>query len=393
MPLTVGVFFGGRSVEHEVSVITGQQALAALNPDRHRAVPVYIGKDGRWFTGDALRGIEGFRDLEALRRRAIPVSPDFTPGSGALIRSPSSWRVSRPVVRLDAALLAMHGSQGEDGCLQGVLECMELPYTGCDVAASALGMDKVAAKALWRAAGLPVTPGLDFDTRAWWLDAQPWIDRVESELGWPVVVKPANLGSSVGLNTARDASSFRGAVEDTARFTPRILVERMITPLREINCAVLGDPDGAESSVCEEPLRSADILSFQDKYGGGGKSSTGMSGLKRELPARLPEDLAERVRGLAMRAFLTLRAAGVARVDFLYHEPSGEVFVNEINTIPGSLSYYLWEASGLPFPVLLDRLLDLAHKRRRDREKVRYTYDTNLLASFQGGKSGGKHPR
>jgi D-alanine-D-alanine ligase len=389
MNISVGIFFGGRSVEHEVSVISAQQAIAALDRSKYTPVPVYLGKDGRWFTGPKLLDVASFRDLPALRAACTPVTPSLVPGDGSLLPLTPGLFARKPVARLDAALVVMHGTYGEDGCLQGVFEMMGLPYSGCDVAASALGMDKVAAKRVWSAVGLPVVPFVEIDARAWFTDPTPLLDRVEKELGFPVVVKPSNLGSSVGLNTARDRDGLRVAVEDTARFTHRILVERMVTPLREINCSVLGDADGAEASVCEEPVKTKDFLSFADKYEAQGKSQ-GMTSLKRELPARISPELTAQVREHAARAFTSLRCAGVARIDFLYHEPTGSVYVNEINTIPGSLSFYLWEASGLKFPALIDRLLDLAFKRRRDQEKITFSYDTNLLSGFSGGKAGQK---
>jgi D-alanine-D-alanine ligase len=389
MKISIGVFFGGRSVEHEVSVLSAQQAIAALDRSKYDVVPVYIGKDGRWFTGPALAEVANFKDLAALRARCTPVTPSLVPGEGTLLPHSGGIFRGKPAARLDAALVVMHGTTGEDGCLQGLLELMDVPYTGCDVAASALGMDKVAAKRVWKTLGLPVVDFVEIETRAWFADPAPLLDRVERELGFPVVVKPSNLGSSVGLNTARDRAALRAAVEDTAQFTQRILVERMVEPLREINCSVLGDIDEAGASVCEEPVRSKDILSFQDKYGGGGKGkggSTGMSGLKRELPANIPAELTERIRSHAVTAFQGLRCAGVARIDFLLHPPTGSVYANEINTIPGSLSFYLWEATGLAFPALLDRLIDLAFKRRRDQQKLRFSYDVNLLSGVSSGK-------
>ena len=394
MNISIGVFFGGRSVEHEVSILSAQQAIAALDRSKYDVVPVYIGKDGRWFTGPELLDVANFKDLPGLRARSTAVSPSLVPGEGTLLPHPAGFFSRKPVARLDAALIVMHGTTGEDGCLQGLLELMDVPYTGCDVAASALGMDKVAAKRVWKTLGLPVVDFVEIETRAWFADPGPLVARIERALGYPVVVKPSNLGSSVGLNTARDAAALRAAVEDTAQFTQRVLVERMIEPLREINCSVLGDIDEASPSVCEEPVKSKDILSFQDKYGGGGGkgagSTAGMSGLKRILPAPNSPDLTARVRAHAVAAFQGLRCAGVARIDFLYHEPSGSVYANEINTIPGSLSFYLWDATGLNFPALLDRLIDLAFKRQRDVKKLRFSFDTNILAGASGAKSGSK---
>ncbi|MFO1492710.1 MAG: D-alanine--D-alanine ligase family protein [Kiritimatiellia bacterium] len=387
MKTQVAFFFGGRSVEHEVSVISAQQAMAALDRGKYDPVPVYISKAGTLHTGPELLDIKNFRDLPALLKRARQVTIPLVPGDHRLLPHPAKFLAKQDGPRMDVAIPVTHGTFGEDGCLQGVFEMIGLPYAGCDVAASAMGMDKLAAKRIWSSCGLPVVEWVYFESRRWHAAREEVAAEVESRLGYPVVIKPAQLGSSVGLNTARDRGELERGIEACGQFTQRILVERMIQPLREINCSVLGDADGAQPSPCEEPVRTKDVLSFADKYQTGGKSK-GMTSTKRELPARIPDELTRKVQSHAVQAFQALRCAGVARIDFLYHEDSGGLWVNEINTIPGSLSFYLWQAGGIGFPELLERLIQLAFKRHRDQQKVSFSYDTNLLAGFSAGAKG-----
>lgn len=383
----VAFFFGGRSVEHEVSVISAQQAIAALDRGKYDPVPVYISKAGALHTGPALLDIQNFKDLPALLKNTQQVSLPLTPGDHRLLPHPPRRFAKADGPRIDVAIPVTHGTFGEDGCLQGVFEMIGLPYAGCDVAASAMGMDKLAAKRIWASCGLPVVEWVHFETRRWHSARAEVTAEIEERLGYPVVIKPAQLGSSVGLNTARDRAGLERGVEACAQFTHRILVERMIQPLREINCSVLGDADEARPSPCEEPVRSQDVLSFADKYQTGGKSK-GMTSTKRELPAKIPDEMTRQVQDMAVRAFQALRCSGVARIDFLLHAPTGALWVNEINTIPGSLSFYLWQAGGIEFPELIDRLIQLAFKRHRDQQKVSFSFDTNLLAGFSAGAKG-----
>ncbi len=412
MKTTIGVFFGGRSVEHEISVISALQAIAALDTGRYTAVPVYITKQGRWLTGPALLDTAAYRDMAALERRATEVwmRPAF--GSRALLRR-GPLGGERTVARLDIALPVLHGTNGEDGTFQGLLELIGIPYVGCGVLSSALGMDKIAAKMVLRSCGLPVVDWVWFTDREWSARRDALIARIEGEIGYPAIVKPANLGSSVGISRARNREELVRAVSDAASYSGRLLVERMIEPLREINCSVMGSADDHLTSVCEEPMHSDEILSYADKYmsggGGGGNAhggkfssskgssagakampsgtkgtkgttvSGGMSSTRRRIPADLPEGVAADIRRMASETFRVLNCDGVARVDFIL-EDSGTVYVNEINAIPGSLSFYLWEATGVAFADLLDRLIAGALRRDRAVSHKTISYPTNIFA-------------
>jgi D-alanine-D-alanine ligase len=395
MKTTVAVFFGGRSVEHEVSIISGIQALTALDSSKYNPLPVYISKDNLFYTGEHMGDIESYKDMKSCMEKAVRVVLVPSDGRVALIRYPSKRLGSNLVGMFDIALPVVHGTNVEDGTLMGLLEMLGVAYTGCDVTSSALGMDKYAMKAVLRQAGLPVLDAMVFTGRQFAMGEDDILNRIEQGLGYPVVVKPVNLGSSVGISLAADRAALKSAMDTALGFSPKALVEPAVQNLREINCSVLGDIDDAQSSVCEEPITSHEILDFSDKYlsnaGEAGGEKSGMSSLRRRLPADIPDEMEKRVRELAVKTFQALGCSGVARVDFLNDRESGELYVNEINTIPGSLSFYLWEASGMNFARLLDRMIELAFKRQRERQALTFTYETNILSGVSfGGAKGAK---
>lgn len=392
MKTAVAVIFGGKSVEHEVSVLTGLQVLAALDTAKYDPVPLYLAKDGLFYTGKGLDSVDFYRELPASLTRAVRVLP--VPGKNGVdllhLREKRFGGV-QTVGRFDVALPAVHGTNAEDGTLAGYLEMLGVPYAGCDVLSSALGMDKWKMKTVLKAAGLPVLDAVAFTAGEYAADPDKATQKVTSVCGLPCVVKPVNLGSSVGITKASDRRALYDAFDLAFAFSPRVLAEPAVSPLREINCAVLGDDEEALSSVCEEPLGSDEILSYGDKYlsgGAGGKTEpakAGMSGQKRRCPADIPPEREKAVRDLAVRTFRALGCSGVARVDFLMNAKTGELWVNEINTIPGSLAFYLWEASGIPFAELLDRLIALAFKHDRQKKALTFTYDTNILSDVPAG--------
>ncbi|GIV59359.1 MAG: D-alanine--D-alanine ligase [Rhodothermaceae bacterium] len=411
--LNVGLVFGGVSPEHEVSVISTLQAAAALDRNRYRPVPVYIAKDGTWYTGAHLLDVEAYRDLDRVRARAIPVRLDPR-GAGVLELVEDDgrrFRLRRPRRhRIDVMFLGLHGGSGENGGLQGLCETFNVPYTGSGILGSALGMDKVLSKRLCREAGIPVVDFVAFRESEWSYREEAWLDRCEAGLGYPVVVKPARLGSSIGITKAKDRAALDAAIEEAFRYDDKVIVERAVTRLREVNCSVLGDPDEAVPSVLEEPVTRQELLTFQEKYmrgeGGGGKGTPrrrgakqgggpgGMASLDRIIPAPLSDEQTRLMQELAVRVFRLFECAGVARIDFLLDVETGQVFFNEINTIPGSFSFYLWEPSGVSFEVLTHRLIELALKRHRDAGSRIHTYDVNLLserslAGLKGAKGSG----
>jgi D-alanine-D-alanine ligase len=389
--LRIGVVFGGRSVEHDVSIVTAHQVMGVLS-GRHEVVPIYITREGKWLSAPDLFDLDVYKN-----RRWDQVGHEaFIPpvaGFGGL--HVIGGRVRKPRrVELDVVVPAIHGTYGEDGTLQGLLDLADIPYTGAGTVGSAVGMDKVAMKAAFVAAGLHVVDHVLVETRG--LDADPdgTGDLIEKEIGYPVFVKPARLGSSVGIGKAVDRSSLVEALEVARRYDRRILVERSMEGCIEVNCSVLGGPDEApRSSVCEQPVAWEEFLTFEDKYLRSGKSSSkvgaGMAGSERRIPAPISDELTEQVRAGAVTAFKAVDAAGVARVDSFVDEDAGESWVMEINTCPGSFSFYLWEASGMSFGELLDELILIAQRGHKLRSELLFSFDSGMLGADLGGKSGG----
>lgn len=394
MKTKVAVLFGGRSVEHEVSIISGLQAFAALDRNKYDPIPVYITKDNRFYTGEHMGNIDSYKKLDACLAAAVRVLLVPANGGVELIRYPGKRFGNNVVGSFEVAIPVVHGTNVEDGTLMGLLEMLGVPYAGCDVTSSALGMDKFYMKSVLRQAGLPVLPACVFSGKEYARDSKHVLEQTEKACGYPLIVKPVNLGSSVGISKANDRDSLQMALDTAFGFSPRVLVEKAVEHLREINCSVLGDADAAQASVCEEPVNTDEILSYKDKYlsgGKGGKAKGGMSGLKRRCPADIPDSLRDTVQQLAVQTFQALGCSGVARIDFLNDRDSGELYVNEINTIPGSLSFYLWEEAGVSFAALMDRLVELAFKRQREREALTFSYDTNILDSVSlSGSKGAK---
>lgn len=393
MAMKVAVMFGGRSVEHEVSVISGIQALMSMDASRYEAFPVYIAKDGTMYVGDKIGDIDAYRDVDALLAKSTKVMLTNEDGRYEFVQYPPKKFGKSLRQEVDVVLPVVHGTNVEDGALQGYLRTVGVPFAGCEVTASAVGMDKRIQKEVLKAEGIPVLDCVSFTT-ADYVDVDAIVARAEAEIGYPLIVKPVNLGSSVGIGVARDRDELVERIDDAFLYAGRILIEHAVTKLREINCSVVGDEEGAEASVCEEPLHSEEILSYEDKYLSGGKSakggaqSAGMASVSRKIPAELPEGMAERIQEISLAAFKALGCAGVVRIDYILDGDTGEVYFNEINTIPGSLAFYLWEASGLSYPDLLDRLVQLALRRKRREAAITYAFDTNLLSSgaFSGSK-------
>ena len=388
MKINIGVFFGGRSVEHEVSIISALQAIHAIDSNKYNVIPVYISKEGIFYTGEALLEIQNYEDMKTLLSRAKRISIVKDLKETLIFEYPPGIFRNTALHRLDLAIPVVHGTNVEDGTLQGYLESIDIPYAGPDVLSSAIGMDKIIFKKVLKESGLPVLDYVWFYTKDWLKDSEAIYKKVEAQLKYPLIVKPANLGSSVGITPANNRTELEEAIELAGNFSKKILIEEMIVNLREINCSVLGDYEKTRASVCEEPVSSVDILSYQDKYMG--NSGKGMGGSLRRLPADIPAEMSNLIQDLAVKTFQTLGCDGVSRIDFLIETEKNEVYVNEINTIPGSLSFYLWEASGLSFSDLMEELIQLALKKQREREQLIFSYETNILSMHSKGSKGPK---
>lgn len=393
MKTNIAVFFGCRSVEHEVSIISAVQAMRSINRDKYDVTPVYVAKDGSMYTGDNLFEIENYRNIPELLKGAKSVT--FLRTGDKVVMHYLEQKKFKKIsdVAVDLAFPVVHGTNCEDGTMAGYFEFLGLPYISCDIISAAVGMDKAVFKDVLKSAGLPVLDCIKFSAREYTLDKQAITDNIKSQIGFPLIVKPVNLGSSVGITKVNDESELDEAIRLGISFSDIILVEKAITSLREINCSVLGDSDKCEASVCEEPFMNDEILSYEDKYMGGGKNggaSKGMASLGRKIPADLPEEKAREIRELSCNIFKAIGASGVVRIDFLLDCDTGNVYANEINTIPGSLAFYLWEATGLKYTDLIDRLVEIAFRRQRNRDNLTFTIDTNILSGVSFGSKGSK---
>lgn len=396
MKTNIGVFFGGRSTEHEISVISASQAMHAINRDKYDVTPIYISKQGKWYTGDALFDVANYRDITALLAKCQevymrPIYDDYN-----LYRTRKPLFGSDVVTRLDVAIPVLHGSNVEDGIFEGVLQTIGIPYAGCDVLSSANGMDKITMKMILAACNIPVVDYVWFTDKQWFAQREQLIAQIESKLGYPVIVKPANLGSSVGIGCAHNREELIDKVDAAEQYSTRLIVEYMVKDLQEINCSVIGDCNEYRTSVLEQPLTSQDILTYTDKYMGGTKGAKGMAASQKKFPADLPDAETKRIQFLAGETFRALSCHGVSRVDVMIEGKSDSdaqgcrrIFVNEINTIPGSLSFYLWEGSGMKFDEEMDFLVQLALKRKREQGMKTVSYDQNIF-SLGGGIKGGK---
>ena len=398
MKTNIGVFFGGRSTEHEISVISASQAMHAINRDKYNVTPIYISKQGKWYTGDTLFDVANYRDMATLLAKCQevymrPIYDDYN-----LYKTKKPLFGSDVITRLDVVIPVLHGSNVEDGIFEGVLQTIGIPYAGCDVLASANGMDKITMKMILQACNIPVVDYVWFTDKQWFAKRDELIAQIEEKLGYPVIVKPANLGSSVGIGCAHNRTELIDKIDTAEQYSTRLIVEYMVKDLQEINCSVIGDCDEYQMSVLEQPLTSQDILTYTDKYMGGTKGAKGMAASQKKFPADLPDVETKKIQFLAGETFRALSCHGVSRVDVMIEgkserDASGcrKIFVNEINTIPGSLSFYLWEGSGIKFDEEMERLVQLALKRKREQGMKTVSYDQNIFSlgnGIKGGKMG-----
>jgi len=384
----VGVVFGGRSAEHEVSIITGHQVMDALRVAGYSVLPIYITKEGEWLAGSGLHNIKQYSSRTLFLEKIpgvqrVSLSPDRSVRELLTTKS-GGWTLfgKQQPMWADVFFPTVHGTMGEDGTLQGLFELADVPYVGSGVLSSAVGMDKVRAKSLFRDAGLKVLDCLTVSRAEWQSDPEQFASLAEKSFGYPLIVKPVCLGSSIGVARCKDLAELQEAIEVALTLDDNALVEKALTDFIEINCSVLGPPERA--SVCEQPTSSEAVLSFDAKYKRGAKSKNsgtkgGMASLERIIPAPISDDLTARIQEMSIKAFHAIRATGVARVDFLVDNAHGELFVNEINTMPGSIAFYLWEASGVPFDELVHNMVVTALEQYRIRAKTRFSFDANLL--------------
>jgi D-alanine-D-alanine ligase len=391
-PSRVGVIFGSRNTEHEVSIVTGLQVIGFL-AGRHEAIPIYITKDGAWLTGAKLAHLESFKkfDPKDPELSQVVITPDT--GLGAILNPYPKGVFNKPKkLELDVVFPAIHGLHGEDGTIQGLLELANLPYTGSGVLASSISIDKVLTKVVLSGHGLPVLDYVWLHRAEWEQTEDAVVARIEAQIPYPLIIKPARLGSSIGVVKANNRDELKFNISVASHYDSKIIVERFVQNRLEVNCSVLGNSGAAlpqhapRASVCEQPISRADLLSYEDKYLHG-QSGRGMEGAKRIIPAPISAELTARIQQLAVQAFHAMDASGVIRVDILLDQDSGEVYINEINTLPGSIAYYLWQHEANPGGSLspeglVDQLIELAYQRFQDKNRSKYGSDQLLLQNI-----------
>ncbi|WP_314111897.1 D-alanine--D-alanine ligase family protein [uncultured Solobacterium sp.] len=395
MKLNIAVFFGGESVEHEVSIISAHQAIEALDKNKYNVIPVYVSKERKLYVSDLLKDMSNYKDLKHLISQCTQVS--ITSEDNRVVIRPVKPSLFGPkeLGTIDVAIPVMHGTNGEDGTIQGFFEMLKVPYAGCDLYGAAIGQDKVLQKNVLSDNNLPITNwfwvyGSEMDTHQ-----NEILDKVH-RLIYPVIIKPARTGSSVGISIAHNDEEYLACFDEARQYDEKIITEKVVKPMREINCSVVGDSYSCVASVLEEvsSVSQDELLSFSDKYLGGGKSSKtqgskGMASTARIVPAPLTDEQTRLVQQLAKETFRVLGTSGVCRIDFLMDADTKKVYVNEINTIPGSLAFYLWQAAGVSFSELMDKLVELALDRERRRSKMTFSYETNILSNFSASSAKG----
>ena len=395
MKLNIAVFFGGESVEHEVSIISAHQAIEALDKNKYNVIPVYVSKERKLYVSDLLKDMSNYKDLKHLISQCTQVS--ITSEDNRVVIRPVKPSLFGPkeLGTIDVAIPVMHGTNGEDGTIQGFFEMLKVPYAECDLYGAAIGQDKVLQKNVLNDNNLPITNwfwvyGAEMDTRQ-----SEILDKVH-RLIYPVIIKPARTGSSVGISIAHNDEEYLACFDEARQYDEKIITEKVVKPMREINCSVVGDSYSCVASVLEEvsSVSQDELLSFSDKYLGGSKStksegSKGMASTARIVPAPLTDEQTRLIQQLAKETIRVLGTSGVCRIDFLMDADTKKVYVNEINTIPGSLAFYLWQAAGVSFSELMDKLVELALDRERRRSKMTFSYETNILSNFSASSAKG----
>ena len=397
MKKNVAVLFGSRTVEHDVSIVTGIQLIENIDREKYNVIPVYIAKDGEWYTGEKLKDIAFVREFDRNAKEITHVYLPPVPGTKGLLTYPASGGLfgkgRQECIPVDVFIPALHGLHGEDGTIQGLLELADVPYTSAGVVGSAAGMDKYVMKCAFKGAGVPVVDGVAFNRDEWEKDPDAVVAMLEGEVGYPMFVKPANLGSSIGINKAEDREKLLFAVTVAAAYDRRIIAEHAIVENIEINCSCMGFGGDVTPSVCEQPISWGDLLDFSTKYlssGKTGSASSGMASLSRLIPAPISDELTKQVQDLTVKIFKTLDCKGVVRMDFLYDTKNEKLYANEINTIPGSFAFYLWEPLGVPYAELIDRLIGFAEKAHHEKERSNYAFESDILKKTGFGAKGAK---
>lgn len=386
MKLKIGVIFGGESVEHEVSIISAVQAMHFFDEEKYEIIPIYIAKNKECYTGNALKEIENYQDLDNLIRYCKKIVL-YNKDGEFVLQSKKGFK--RIVGKVDLVLPIVHGANVEDGTLAGYFNLIGVPFVGCDIYAGVVGQDKVFMKQIFEAEGIPITEYEWFFDSDYKENPKEILDKLK-KLKFPLIVKPSKLGSSIGVNVVKQETDLENAIEEAIQYDSKVVVEEMVPNLIEVNCSVLGNYEYQQTSEIEEMISKEEFLTYHEKYVGDGKlkgsKAKGMAMAGRKLPASINDDLRKEVRDLAKKTFRILNASGVSRIDFLIDSKKNKVYVNEINTIPGCLSFYLWDPIGKNYTTLLDDLISAAIKDYKRKSKMIYSFETNILRNLNGLK-------
>jgi D-alanine-D-alanine ligase len=394
MKKQIGVIFGSRSCEREVAIISAVQLMRHADPEKYDIIPVYIDEAGSWYTGEVLKNIESYKPFKPDQKGITKVFPDLSSGSGALLtHTKGSGLLAKEKIeiaaRIDVYIIVMHGLNGEDGTLQGLMELANVPYTSTGVAGSALGMDKIMMKQFFRGGDLPVLPGISISRTEYLANEQETLEKAEKELGYPVFVKPANLGSSIGVSRADDREGLKDSLELAFEYDRRVLIEQGLNKPIELNCSVLGYDNDVEASPIEMPINQDEFLDFKDKYLASG-GSKGMASLHRVLPAPIEDELRDKIQEMSKTIFRMLDCKGTVRIDYMFDKDRGKLYITEINTIPGSLAFYLWENAGMSYSRMIDKMIECAEKAHEDKNRANYAYTSDILKGVCFGAKGAK---
>lgn len=379
---TIGVFFGSRSPEHDVSILTGQLIISGLKKCGYNVIPVYIDKKGKWYSDARLASMKFFtQNPTDLDKKLEAFNIDFNKSSGKIVKQ-SGFLKGGAV--LDIAFPAFHGQNGEDGTFQGLCEMLNVPYVGCDVTSSALTMDKVLTKMIYKANNIPTVDFVYFNLNEWRVNKNNVIQQIKS-LNWPVIIKPARLGSSIGISKAKNQKELEFAIEVALHYDEKVIVEKAIEDLMDVTCCLIGN-DSPIPSLLQESVFSSGFFSYEDKYLKGGGAQTGNATQSIIIPARLDSKTTKEIQDAAIKAYQVIGCSGIARVDFLYDKKIKKWYANEVNTLPGTLYHHLWKKSGIPFEKLLEKLIGYAEDKYQKKKQITYTFNSNILTQASSNK-------
>lgn len=386
MKINLAVIYGGNSTEHEISIITAIQAINHLDKEKYNIIPIYLSKESDMYYSPDLLDMKVYKNLKNIKNIAKNVILTRKNGNVVLMKNGFPHRV---ITNIDMVFPIMHGYNTEDGCIAGFLEVLGVPYCESDIYGAVIGQDKIFQKMILKENNINVVDyyycyDTDFN------EDKNKVIKEASKLGFPLIVKPSRQGSSVGITVAKDKKELEDAIIEAIEYDDKILIEKLVENMVELNCSVVGDASDYEPSLIEEVYSADEILSYKDKYLSGGSKKTGpskgMASAGRKVPANIPSEIKNKIEDMSVRACKALKTNGVVRIDYLMDKKTKEVYLNEMNITPGSLSFYLWEPKGVKYQELLDRIISAGIKRFQEKSKKLSSFDTNVLENFNGTK-------